>query len=325
MSIAERFSKVKVLVVGDIMLDQYWWGSVNRISPEAPVPIVKLGHSSYAPGGAANVAVNVAGLGAEPILVGAIGNDLEADRLKAVLFEHGVSSNFLVRIDQRLTTVKTRVVAHSQHVVRIDQEETGALPVSNEDAVIETIEKMLPEVNAVIVSDYSKGLLSKRILKRLIQSTGSGKTVLVDPKGIDYSKYRGASVITPNRREAAEACGLAFDDPDLIEKAGLRMMNELKLSMVLITQSEDGMTVFESGKKPFRLHAAAKETYDVTGAGDTVIAGLGVALAAEFGFREAAQIANTSAGIVVEQVGTTAIEIRKLERALDATAFSTSR
>lgn len=325
MSIAERFSKVKVLVVGDVMLDQYWWGSVTRISPEAPVPIVKLDHSSYAPGGAANVAVNVAGLGALPILVGAIGNDPEGDRLESALSEHGVSSNFLVRIDQRPTTVKTRVIAHSQHVVRIDQEKTFALSDAEEESIINSIENALPEVNVVIVSDYSKGLLSVRILDRLIQSTDSGKIVLIDPKGNDYSKYRCASLITPNRREAAEACGLSFDDPDLIEKAGRQMMEDLNITMVLITQSEDGMTVFESGKEPFRLFAEAKETYDVTGAGDTVIASLGVSIGAGLGFRKAAQIANTAAGIVVEQVGTTAIDIKKLERALDASAFSTSR
>lgn len=308
MSILDNFSKVKVLVVGDIMLDRYWWGSVRRISPEAPVPVVNLQKSTFAVGGAANVAANIAGLGAHAILVGTIGTDPDADLLTTLLKEKNVSSESLVRISDRPTSVKTRVIAHNQQVVRVDQETTVELSDDDHKKIWENISVILADVDAIVVSDYAKGLLSPKLLSRLIDTARSlGKKILVDPKGKDYSRYAGATLITPNRREAADACNLPEETSDLISIAGNRFLNELDLSMVLITQGEDGMTLFQKHGEPLHLGTAAKEIYDVTGAGDTVIACLGVALGAKLEFAEAARIANLAAGLVVEQVGTTAV------------------
>jgi rfaE bifunctional protein kinase chain/domain len=313
----EQFSNVTVLVVGDIMLDRYWWGSVKRISPEAPVPVVDLQKSSFAAGGAANVAVNIAGLGAKPILVGAVGADHDAELLSSLLKEQGVSADKVLRSATRPTTVKTRIIAHNQQVVRVDQETTGDLSPLDEDAIWETINQNLAGADVVLLSDYAKGVLSERLTKRLISAANEhGKLVLVDPKGKDYSRYAGATLLTPNRREAAEACNLHDDADGLVDIAGQRLMSELGLEMALITQGEEGMTLFQKGSEPMHLSAAAHEVYDVTGAGDTVIACLSVALGAGMSLPEAASLANISAGLVVEQVGTTAITRAMLEPAL---------
>jgi len=310
----ERFLNVNVLVVGDVMLDRFWWGSVKRISPEAPVPVVNLLKSTFAPGGAANVALNIAGLGARPILVGVVGTDHEADTLSELLKESGVSAEGIIRSDSRPTTVKTRVVAHNQQIVRVDQETTDDLSATDSSMVWDRIVAELPGADIVVISDYAKGLLSEDLTKKLIETAvANSKKVLVDPKGKDYSRYAGAALLTPNKREAAEACNFHDDMPDLINVAGERLMSELDLEMALITQGEEGMTLFQKGQHPRHLSAAAHEVYDVTGAGDTVIACLGVGLGAGLGFLEAATIANISAGLVVEQVGTTAITREMLE------------
>lgn len=319
----ERFTNIKVLVVGDIMLDRYWWGSVKRISPEAPVPVVNLHKSTFAPGGAANVATNIAGLGATALLVGIVGNDQEAETLEGLLSDLDVSSANIIRSDARPTIVKTRIIAHSQQVVRVDQETTDELSASDDAAVWSAISSLLPKIDIVVISDYAKGLLSESLISRLIEAARTrGAMVLVDPKGKDYSRYKGADLLTPNRREAAEACNLDEEMSDMINVAGNRLLNELDLEMALITQSEEGMTLFQKGEPPIHLTAAAKETYDVTGAGDTVIASLGVALGAGFSFVEAAKLANLAAGLVVEQVGTTAITLDMIRPALQSESLS---
>ncbi len=314
MSILERLANVKVLIVGDIMLDRYWWGSVKRISPEAPVPVVELRKSTFAAGGAANVAANVAGLGAKAFLAGSIGTDEEAVKLLRLLGELNVSGDHIDQNPSRPTSVKTRIIAHNQQVVRVDQEMTTEFSSRDQASVWEKIALVLPEVDIVIVSDYAKGLLSDDLLSRLIDAAKTnGKMVIIDPKGKNYQKYAGAALLTPNRREAAEACNLSEDLPDMVNVAGRRLLAELDLDMVLITQSEDGMTLFQREKDPIHLEAVAKEIYDVTGAGDTVIACLGVALGAGIDFAGAAAAANLAAGLVVEQVGTTAITREMLE------------
>ncbi len=199
MEITENFSKVKVLIVGDIMLDRYWWGSVSRISPEAPVPVVILDKTSLLPGGAANVAANVAGLGAKPYLVGVIGDDAEAKWFSNILIEANISCSFLVPLKDRQTTVKTRIVAHNQHVVRIDQENTQILSKEDEQVVLKQIETIIDEVDIVIISDYAKGLITDNLAKRLITKTISRKKkILVDPKGKNYFKYKEATLLTTN-------------------------------------------------------------------------------------------------------------------------------
>ena len=316
MQILEKFSKLNILVIGDVILDRYWWGDVSRISPEAPVPVVRLKTTSLAPGGAANVAANIAGLGATPILVGIVGDDEGAQQFPAVLGSANVSSDHLVRDHARPTTVKTRVIAHSHHVVRVDQEHADGISTDTENAIVEKLRVEIARADAIAVSDYAKGMLTSRVLEALFQIAGeSGKPVLVDPKGKDYSKYKGAALLTPNRREAAEACNFE-DTGDVVNRAGMKIMGELGLEALLVTEGEEGMTLFRRSQPSIRMAAEAREVYDVTGAGDTVIATLAVAIGAGADVEMAARMANVAAGLVVEQVGTTAVTLSGLADAL---------
>jgi D-beta-D-heptose 7-phosphate kinase/D-beta-D-heptose 1-phosphate adenosyltransferase len=315
--ITKEFAKARVLVLGDVMLDQYWWGTVDRISPEAPVPVVRLDRTTIAAGGAANVAMNVAGLGAKPILMGGVGDDVEARLLIGHLNERGISSEYLKTL-ARPTSVKTRIVAHGQHVVRIDKEKLMPLAAKEEDAVVRSALDVVDLVDAVIVSDYAKGFVTNGILNAVIaQSRKSGIPVLIDPKGKDYGKYSGATILTPNRREALEACGLDANESDQVPAAAARIYERCDLSALVVTEGENGITLVEPEGDIFRLRAQTHEVYDVTGAGDTVIAGLGVSIASGLNFREAVYIANVAAGVVVEQVGTTAITVDHLKAKLE--------
>jgi rfaE bifunctional protein kinase chain/domain len=313
-----RFSKVKILIIGDVMLDRYWWGSVSRISPEAPVPVVQLEKTSLAPGGAANVAVNIAALGATPRLIGVVGDDEEGKLLSEILNKSNISPDLLLKLEERPTTVKTRIVAHNQHVVRIDNEKTNFLRTEEEETLWLSIENELNNVDLVVISDYAKGLLSRRLLSRLITTARkNNKHILVDPKGKDYTKYAGATLLTPNRREAREACN--FEDQQVIDDvatAGKTLISQIGLQALLITQGENGMTLFQNGEAPVHFQTRARTVYDVTGAGDTVIAALAVAMAAGASLLQAAELSNISAGLVVEEVGTTTINQEKLLKAL---------
>lgn len=313
-----RFSQVKILVFGDVMLDRYWWGSVERISPEAPVPVVRLEKTSLVPGGAANVAVNVASLGATPHLVGVVGDDEEGKYLADTLIKSSISPDLLLKLNDRPTTVKTRIVAHNQHIVRIDNEKTNFLQNEHEETLWLLLEKEAEKVDLIVVSDYAKGLLSKNLLARLItKAREDNKPILVDPKGKDYSKYSGATLLTPNRREAREACN--FEEHQTVDDvtiAGNTLISALNLQALLVTQGENGMTLFQNGEKPVHFQTKARQVYDVTGAGDTVIAALAVAMAAGANLLQAAELSNISAGLVVEEVGTTTINREKLLKAL---------
>lgn len=317
--ILDKFSEVNVLVIGDVMLDRYWWGGVSRISPEAPVPVVRMTHTSLAAGGAANVAANIAGLGAKATLVGVTGDDAEAGLLPEILAGCSVSADNLVRVPGRPTTVKTRIVAHSQHVARIDQESESPLDEAVQNDVVGRLRTLIPKANAVVLSDYAKGFLSGELLGEIISFAGQhGKPVLVDPKGKDYAKYKGATLLTPNRREAADACGLEENDQQMVEAAGQLLLGEFDFQSVLITQGEHGMTLFSRDAEPYHLETHARDVYDVTGAGDTVIGTLAVAIGAGANLQTAANLANVAAGSVVEQVGTTAIDTLSLREALAA-------
>lgn len=317
MTIFNRFKDIRVLVFGDIMLDRFWWGTVDRISPEAPVPVVRMAKQTYAPGGAANVAANVAGLGAIPFLVGAAGCDPEASELSNALQSCRIDDSHIAHFEDYQTIVKTRIVAHNQQVVRVDRESADEFTIKQEEQVWRSIENLLPIVDIVVVSDYAKNLVTPGIMANLVAQTKKlGKMVLVDPKGRDFSKYTGATLITPNRREAADACGLDHNGRDLVNIAGPRLLANLNSEAILITLSEEGIALFQSGSEQVRLPAAAREVFDVTGAGDTVIASMGVALGAGLGFTEAAKLANTAAGVVVGHVGTAAIAIDQLISAM---------
>jgi D-beta-D-heptose 7-phosphate kinase/D-beta-D-heptose 1-phosphate adenosyltransferase len=314
----ENFSKVKVLVVGDIMLDQYWWGSVNRISPEAPVPVVHLKQTSLVAGGAANVAVNIGGLKAKPFLVGIIGDDKEAELFPFLLNNSEISADYLIKLPNRQTSVKTRVIAHSQQVVRIDRESKLNLTNSEEDNIWERIKGLIENVDLVVLSDYNKGFLTEKLLKRLITTTTeNNKFILVDPKGKNYSKYYGATILTPNLKEIIEACGMDESEPEILERAGRQLLEVLNLKALLITQGEEGMTLLEKNKKSTHLTARARKVYDVTGAGDTVIATLAVAIGAGLNLTDSSNAANIAAGIVVEQVGTSTINFNDLNDSIN--------
>lgn len=301
-------SGVKVLIIGDVMIDRYWWGDVNRISPEAPVPVVSLQSTSMSAGGAANVAANIAGLGSVPVLVGIAGDDAEAELLPGVLAEAGIHEHLLFRIPGRRTTLKTRIVAHNQQMARIDQETSDLISDHSAGELFERIRELVEGSEVVVLSDYAKGLLTPAFTGRIIEfARAAGKRVLVDPKGKDYNKYLGASILTPNQREAADACGIEGTADQIVNIAGKRLLEDLELEALLITQGERGMTLFERSLPPRSLRATARNVYNVTGAGDTAIGTMAAAMAGGYGYFEAAELANFAAGLVVEQLGTTPI------------------
>jgi rfaE bifunctional protein kinase chain/domain len=310
----ENFKNARLLVVGDVMLDRYWWGSVTRISPEAPVPIVKLDRETYKPGGAANVAANAAALGARVALVGMVGKDRDAESLGEALEAFDLGHNLMIPSASRRTIVKTRIVAHGQHVARLDSEDINALDETETDALLSGVNGLINDQELLIISDYGKGLISETVAREIIGIARSKNVpVLADPKGKHFEKYAGATVLTPNRREAAEACKIEEADADLVTKAGEKLLLDLDLDNVLITESENGMTLFQRNQQPTHFDAAAQEVFDVTGAGDTVIACLGVAMAAGFSTVDSARLANLAAGLSVQHVGTVAVTNFELE------------
>jgi len=306
-----------VVILGDVMLDRYWWGSVSRLSPEAPVPVVEKQRSSAAPGGAANVAANVASLGGRPLLVGVVGADEAAGELSANLRQHDISDEHLVIDSLRPTTVKTRIVAVSQHVVRVDEEDRSPLARSVAARLTERTLALLAGAQVLVISDYAKGALSPELLQRVIRAARARDIrIVVDPKGHDYSRYAGASLICPNRGEALAAARVSADEIDAVARAGRRLLEAGIAETVLITLGEAGMLLFERDGRPTAISALARAVYDVTGAGDTVIATVSLALAAGLGLERAVRLANVAAGLAVEQVGTTAVTTAQLREAL---------
>ncbi len=300
------------------MLDRYWWGSVERISPEAPVPILNLNNTTLAAGGAANVAANVDGLGAKPFLIGIVGTDPESELFCELLNSKKISTDYLYRHPDRPTTIKTRILGHNQQIVRVDQEQTNNISEFEEEDIWNLIFQIINTVDVIIVSDYGKGLVTKSILMRLINfGNDNDKIVLIDPKGKDYTKYSGATLLTPNQFELIQACNLDSCKQTTIEEAGSNLLGKLSLNNLLVTQGGDGMTLFRQNQLPEHLPALARNVYDVTGAGDTVIATLGVALASGFDTLAAAKLANVAAGLIVEQIGTTAITLEMLKSELN--------
>ena len=317
MKFLDNASQIKVLIIGDVMLDRYWWGAVTRISPEAPVPVVNLNKVSVTLGGAANVAANVAGLGAVPYLIGIVGEDQEADLLVEKTTLNNVSPDYLIKSSKQQTTIKTRVIAQNQQIVRIDQETKTSLTDREEESIWKLTENLIQLVNIIIISDYDKGLLSDNLLTSLItQGRAAGKIILVDPKGKNFTKYKGADMLTPNRFEIGEVFNTVKYSQESIEQSGSKLLSDLNLTYLLVTQGEDGMTLFEKDKIVNHLSVESRNVYDVTGAGDTVIACLAVAMAAGASFSESAQLANIAAGLVIESVGTTAITLDMMKQAL---------
>lgn len=305
------FDQARVLVVGDLMLDRYWHGETSRISPEAPVPVVHVGPNEERPGGAANVALNLAALGARPHLLGLTGDDESASVLEGLLTSAGVICHF-VRVPHHPTITKLRVLSRHQQLIRLDFEH-GFTPVDAARVAQEMV-RCLDEVDVVVLSDYGKGTLAaSRELIALARS--QGKPVVVDPKGDDFSRYRGASVITPNRREFEAVVGRCHDEAQIIERGHALMGREL-LDALLITRSEEGMTLLRNNESPLNLPTLAREVFDVTGAGDTVVAVLAGALGCAQSWPQATALANAAAGIVVGKLGTATVSIAELRRVL---------
>ncbi len=294
----------RVLVVGDVMLDEFLWGRVSRISPEAPVPVVEVTRQSFHLGGAGNVAANVRSLGGSAVLVGLVGRDAAAEHVVGALREAGVEPR-LVSAPDRPTTVKTRIVAHSQQVVRADREESHDVAGPAAEAIRATLRAELSGCDVLVVSDYQKGVVTASLLRSVLPlARRRRKPVLVDPKVRHFALYRGVTVVTPNQLETEQATGVRLhDDRDLVS-AGRRILSLLRCRAALVTRGEHGISLFERGRPPLHVQAAAREVFDVTGAGDTVIATLALALAAGATLAEATFLANAAAGVVVGKVGT---------------------
>jgi len=291
------FSKTHVVVVGDVMLDRYLFGSTARISPEAPVPIVHVHETDDRPGGAANVAMNLASLGVSTRLVGVVGQDAAAAALQAILKNHGIRCDFQA-VEGRPTITKTRVQSRGQQLIRLDQEDAAAM---SGDEIIGMLKHHIVGAGAVVLSDYGKGALTD-IAAMIDVCREAGVPALVDPKGVDFDKYRGAAVMTPNQAEFEAVVGACDTDAELLRRAGA-ILDELNLDALLITRSEKGMLLLETDMEPLFLGTQAREVFDVTGAGDTVIATLAGALASGQSMAAAAAFANIAAGLVVRKIG----------------------
>ncbi|MDR5874413.1 bifunctional D-glycero-beta-D-manno-heptose-7-phosphate kinase/D-glycero-beta-D-manno-heptose 1-phosphate adenylyltransferase HldE [Halomonas sp. CUBES01] len=301
----------RVLVVGDVMLDRYWHGGTSRISPEAPVPVVRVENADDRPGGAANVALNIAALGAQVSLAGVVGNDDNAELLTRRLLDSKVSTYFQCS-DDITTITKLRVMSRNQQLLRLDFEQR--LDGVDTTDLLAQVEQALPDCDVMILSDYGKGTLNQ-VEKLIALARSQGKRVLIDPKGGDFSKYRGASLITPNLTEFEAIVGSCSSDEEL-SRRGEALRAELELEALLITRSEKGMTLIGDGQAPLHLPTRAQEVFDVTGAGDTVIGLMGLALASGHGLAEAMMLANLGAGLVVAKPGTATLSIAELYTAL---------
>ena len=325
LEILDRIARAKLLVIGDVMLDRYWSGKASRLSPEAPVPVVALDAVRNIPGGAANVAANIAGLGAAVYLAGVTGDDESGGALRSTLSQQGISHELLIKSSSRPTTTKTRVLVHNQQIARIDDETKTTLSRDEEDRLIEGLRPVLDTVDAVVVSDYAKGCLTENVLSVVIaKARENEKPVIVDPKSRDLSKYDGASLLTPNLSEALAAAGLDTQSEEAAGEAASAIFSQAKVDALLITLGEHGMILFQRGQKADHFPSMARQVFDVTGAGDTVAATLSASLAAGADLRSAIALANLAAGLAVEKVGTTIVPLEELRNAIHEQALHMS-
>ncbi|OGB90770.1 hypothetical protein A2625_06985 [candidate division WOR-1 bacterium RIFCSPHIGHO2_01_FULL_53_15] len=307
----------KIMVLGDLMLDEHIWSKVSRISPEAPVPVADVVRITHVPGGCGNVAANVAALGGVPYLVGSLGRDSSGEKLVRALERHNVSTGDLVIDANRPTILKSRIIAASQHIVRVDREDRTVISPTVAKKLIRKFQELVPKMDAIIISDYEKGTITKEISQALIKLAKKyRKPLAIDPKGIDYAKYRGATVITPNLREAAISSRTVIFDDRSLSQAGKVILKAAGTRFVLVTRGKDGMTIFDGSGATY-IPAIPREVFDITGAGDTVIATLTLALAAGAPMKAAAILANLAGSIVVGKIGTATCSLDELEVALE--------
>jgi D-beta-D-heptose 7-phosphate kinase/D-beta-D-heptose 1-phosphate adenosyltransferase len=313
----------RVIVLGDVMLDEFLWGSCARISPEAPVPVVEVTRQSYHLGGAGNVAANVAALGGTAVLAGVVGSDAAAERIRESLAACGVQAALVPSDSGRPTTVKTRIVAQNQQVVRADRERADDIPAAVEDDLVGRLRGALPSCGALVVSDYQKGVVTPRLMKAMVSlARRRGIPVLVDPKVRHFPLYRGVSLVTPNQLETEQATGIRIRGEDDLLAAGARILRKLRCAAALITRGEQGMSLFEEGGRPLHIPTSAREVFDVTGAGDTVIATVALGLCGGARLSEAAMMANYAAGVVVGKLGTATASPEEVVAAAGAAATS---
>jgi len=311
----DGFARAKVAILGDIMLDRYVWGDVNRISQEAPVPIVEVRRNSSRFGAAANVAENVATLGAHATLVGVVGDDEAGREVLSLLTGRGVDVDSVVTEPGRPTTTKLRVIAHSQQVVRADSEVTEDVSGEVEAAVLRGLKRAITESDVLVVSDYGKGVVTQATIAAAISAARElGKMVCVDPKESHFASYVGVTAITPNQKEAGGAVGTDIRDEESLLSVGWELSKRLEAECVVITRGEQGMSLFMSDGELVHLPTVARDVLDVTGAGDTVVSTLAVALASGASMEEAAIVANHAAGLVIREVGTVSVGLDAIER-----------
>ncbi len=311
--ICEAMKNAAVVVLGDVMMDRYFWGEVERISPEAPVPVVAVRENTVRLGGAANVAWNLVSLGVDARLVAVVGKDERREEVKKLASGKGISTEWLITDSGRVTTEKMRILAHSQQVVRADFETESPVEGESCDAVKRNLNLASEGAGAIVISDYGKGMVTSGIMDEVRKlSRKDDIPVLVDPKEGHFSLYRGATVVTPNRKEACGFYNRKIRSDGELRETGLALLDDLNTSAVLITRGEEGMTLFRKGSTPVDFPTRAREVYDVTGAGDTVISVLAAGLAAGASLDESIELANTAAGIVVRELGTASVTPREL-------------
>jgi len=315
--IIDSLSGRRLAVIGDSMLDRFLWGRVDRISPEAPVPVVRLESETTKLGGAANVAANICALGAQAVLFGLCGKDEAGSQLKDLLAQRGIDSAGLVETSTRPTTIKTRILAHNQQVVRTDREDDRPVDGGFVETLVSRLAGLGP-FDGFVLSDYGKGLLTNEALAAFIAAgRAEGVPIVVDPKRGDYSQYRGVTSLTPNQKEAEQACAMSITDDASLKSAGNKLLLRTEADAVLITRGEHGMTLFEKVGREHHLPTEATTVFDVTGAGDTVIAVYTAALSAGTAFAEAADLANHAAGLAVRELGTATVTAAQLIAALN--------
>ncbi len=313
-----KFTDCKILVAGDLMIDEYLWGDVDRISPEAPVQIVTVSNEDFTLGGSGNVVNNLADLGANVYAAGVIGTGINAELILEILKKLGVDTTGVMQTSERPTIKKTRIIAANQHVLRIDRETRQPIPAQLTKALFERAEKLIPSVDIILISDYGKGVVTHSLVDGFVNlARKHNKLILADPKGLDFSKYAGVSIITPNKKEAGLAAGIEITDDSTLEKAGRILQEKAGIDNILITCGKNGMALFEKNKKMYHVSAKARQVYDVSGAGDTVLAVLGLAMASGATFKQGIALANSAAGIVVGKIGTATVSPLELTQAVE--------
>jgi D-glycero-beta-D-manno-heptose-7-phosphate kinase len=312
-TLKSKFKGLKIAVIGDMMLDCYFWGDVKRISPEAPVPVVEVENEFYRFGGAANVALNILKLGGIPNPVGVIGYDNYGTIFSSLITESGIPDDGIIVDESRPTTAKTRVIADSQHVVRIDKESKQYLNRDTQNKILNYIKNHINEFDGIILQDYNKGVLTPSLIEKIITLANKNKIlVTVDPKFNNFFNYKNVTVFKPNRKEAEDVLGIKIKNDEDISEVGNRLLEKLNAKNILLTLGEGGIAVFEKGKAEKRMPTKARKVADVSGAGDTVISTLTMAIATGANILEASYLANYAGGLVCEEVGIVPIELDKL-------------